>query len=97
MDDVDRIIFDLIEEMNKNSENKDSENLAQTIYKVLEVLKDLKANSKSLATTMDGSAKLSLLASNLKNQLEDLITNYCQHDFKMLLDLAYELIKMQAL
>jgi len=32
----------------------------------------------------------------LKEEVEDLVTNYCQNDFVMLINITIELIKLQA-
>ena len=97
MDELEKDVFNKLQQLDEQMERKNVEQLAKTLAETLNLLKRLKRQSTSQTIDIDTSAKLNLEANKLKIQTEDLISDISKKNFGMLLDICYELLKLQTI
>lgn len=95
MNEMEQQGFELEEKLQDLSQKRKVEDLAKLIREILAFQEKLEGELET-CTEIDESDKLTTNLSNLSRALEDKMTEFYKHDMSMLLNLCYELLKLEA-
>ena len=106
MDELDKEAFTKLKSMRdlytsiihrekKDEPIKETEELAQLLHDINELVKRIEADAHNESISLDENAKFNLLATQIKRSVENLITDFCAQEQAALLDLSYELLRLE--
>lgn len=96
MSDLEKKAYDKLEEMKMFKNKKDSVGLAKNLKEILDLIELVVKEQNKPGQSMDYTAELSTTLNDLRRQHEDVITDLCKNDQEFLLNLSYELIKIES-
>lgn len=96
MSELEKQAFDKLKDMNNFKTAKDTVQLARVLYEITLLIQEMGNKMNEEGVNMDQTADMNNQQTGLKRLVEDLVTDLCKQDLQTLLDLSYELLKIEA-